>query len=240
VQQFREEGFLPDALVNFLALLGWSFDDATEIFSREELIKHFTLERVNKAAAVCDLDKLRHLNGWYLRNQPREKTVALAREYLRGLGLLDTEIYRQRGDTWLDSIIGLEIERSRVINDFGENLRYFFDRPVEYEAKSVKKLFLPVGTENLLEKICGVLQGEVEMTPESLDSALRLLAEREGLGYGKLAQPVRLALTGRSASPGLYDVIIGLGREECIERLKRAARWIAQERRRQESETTIS
>jgi glutamyl-tRNA synthetase len=239
VQQFRDEGFLPEALVNFLVLLGWSFDDATEIFSRAQLVEHFSLERVNKAAAVCDLDKLRYLNGYYLRNQPKEKTLAEAKAVLRDAGLLDSPIYAERGDAWLESIIDLEIERSRVLGDFVENLRYFFEAPKDYDPKGVKKLFLQAGSALALGKLKSVLQNEdVEMTSEALDARLRQLAEDLQLSFGKLAQPVRLALTGRTASPGLYDVMIGLGREECARRVGAALTWIERERDKVESDTT--
>jgi len=238
VQQFREEGFLPDALVNFLALLGWSFDDKTEVFSREELVKHFSLDRVNKAGAVFDMDKLRHMNGLYIRTQPRAATRAAAKEHLAKLGLLDAPIYRARGDAWLEQIIGLEIERSRTINDFGENLRYFFEAPKSYEEKAAQKLFLTADAPRVLVGTRKAILELEELTSDTLDKALRARAEELELGFGKVAQPVRLALTGRSASPGLYDVIIALGREECAARLNAALQWIHAARGRTETENT--
>lgn len=229
VQQFREEGYLPDALVNFLALLGWS-PPATEqeIFSPAELASLFSLDRVNKAAAVFDIAKLDAFNGIYLREKtPRDEVKRMAREAMRKAGLLDTPVGKSKEQAWLDAIIELEIERSRVLTDFPKNLAYFFEAPTEFDEKGVKKFIARDGGRALMQDAIEVVETSEPFDAATLESGLRSKGEARGENFTKVAQPVRIALTGRTASPPLFDILILLGREESARRLRAAMEKLA-------------
>lgn len=228
VMEFAREGILPDAMVNYLALLGWSLDEKTEVISREELIRHFSIDRVNSSAATFDVAKLRWMNSVYLRAMPRERVVELAREHFLANGIAEGAL----ADPRFSFLIGLEIERSKTFSEMRENLAFFFRESLEgYEEKAAQKHFAGEPAALLLE----TLATELESAPDaefdlaafaSLETRFRSLAERQGLSFGKLVHPLRLALTGRSASPGIFEVIVGLGRDRSVGRLRAAAAWI--------------
>lgn len=235
VMQFKEQGILPESLVNFLALLGWAPEGGTdEVMPLEELVARFSLEKVNKSAAVFDYEKLLWMNGVYLRQMPRERIYGrLIPELTEKFG---THISQPgRDDAWLKSIIDLEVERSRTWNDFATNLEYFFIPPMTFEEKAVKKhLSSPEQIEQLRKTAAELDAGlqDVASLPREeaqtkLDERLRKYSEGLGVKFGNIVHPIRLALTGKTASPGLFDVIYCLGREETIRRIHAAAERFA-------------
>jgi glutamyl-tRNA synthetase len=203
VEDFRAQGYIPEAFVNFLALLGWSYDDRTEIMSRDELVERFTLERVGKSAAVFDYDKLKHLNGVYLRALPPEEYADRLIAYLREQGYeWDEELVRR--------VAPLVQEKIATLGEFPAFAGFFFTR-VEPEAEPVDGAVLPAAAETL---------ASVEpFEAEAIEGALRGLAERLGLKPREAFQPIRLALTGSKVSPGLVESLEVLGREESLARL---------------------
>ena len=202
VEDFREQGYIPEAFVNFMALLGWSYDDHTEVMSREELVERFTLERVGKSAAVFDYDKLKHLNGLYLRALPPEEYADRLVAYLR-----------ERGYEWDEQLIRkaapLVQEKIETFGDFPAFAGFLFAR-VE-PGTSVDGEVLPAAADVLAE-VEPFEAGEIEAT-------LRELAERLGLKPRDAFQPIRLAVTGSNVSPGLFESLELLGREESLLRL---------------------
>jgi len=216
----RNLGYLREATINFLALLGWSLDDKTEFFTPEELVNAFTLEGLSKSNANFDEDKYLHMNAAYIRSLPAEEVRALVRGRLASAGLTAPA---GRGQEWIDALIDLEIPRRSLLSEFPDALAYFFAPPAAYEEAAVKKQFLKEGAADLLEGVADLLEGATDYGHDALEGALRQFGEERGLGFGKVAQPVRLALTGRTASPGLFDVIALLGRGECPARLRAAA-----------------
>lgn len=215
----RDLGYLPEATINFIALLGWSLDDKTEFFSVPDLIAQFGLEGLSKSNANFDEDKYLHMNAWYLRNLPRAEVVERVKPWLAEEGLEAGA----RGQQWLEFLIGLVVERCRLLAEFPEALEYFFRPPAFYEARGVEKLFAGEGVAEQLRETAQAVEQAADFSHDGLEAALRQFAEQRGLGFGKVAQPVRLALTGRMASPGLFDVMVGLGREETVSRLRQAA-----------------
>jgi glutamyl-tRNA synthetase len=202
VEDFREEGYIPEAFVNFLALLGWSYDDHTEVMSRDELVERFTLERVGKSPAVFDYEKLKHLNGVYLRALPPEEYADRLVAYLR-----------ERGYEWDEQLIRkaapLVQEKIETLGEFPAFAGFLFAR-VEPES-AVDGEVLPAAAE-VLAQVEPFEAGEIEAT-------LRGLAERLGLKPRDAFQPIRLAVTGRKVSPGLFESLELLGREESLARL---------------------
>ncbi len=223
ILEFAREGILPEAMFNYLALLGWSLDEKTELMSREELTVHFSIGRINQSAAIFDYAKLRWMNGVYLRKMPLEKAADLAREHFRNAGTNESHLR----DPWFRSIVALEIERSRTFEEMRANLDYFFAPSIEsYEEKTAQKHFLVEGAENLLASLEEELAAAESFDAENLENLLRALAEKKGIAFGKIVHPLRLALTGKSVSPGIFDVLVGLGRARSLERLYQARQWI--------------
>jgi len=212
---YRENGYLPEALVNFLALLGWAYDDVSQIFSREELVEKFTIERVSRSPAVFDGEKLLWMNGHYIRNLPREEICRRVRDHLVKVGL-DISRFDQ---TWLDGIIGLEIERSKTLTDFATHLGYFLSDHIQYDEKAVQKHLKRPEVGQCLQALRGLLVEAKDMCPETLEAPMRALSESLNLSFGRVAQPLRVALTGGAASPPIFDVIFYLGRERVLQRI---------------------
>jgi glutamyl-tRNA synthetase len=203
VEDFRAQGYIPEAFVNFLALLGWSYDDRTEIMSREELVERFTLERVGKSAAVFDYDKLRHLNGVYLRALSQDEYAERLVAYLREQGYeWDEELVRR--------VAPLVQEKIQTLGEFPAFAGFFF-APVESPGEAEDGAVLSAAT--------GALASVEPFEAEQIEEALRGLAGRLGLEPREAFQPIRLALTGSKVSPGLFESLEALGKEESLARL---------------------
>jgi len=206
VDEFRARGYLPDALVNYLALLGWSFDDRTTIMSRAELVDRFALERVSKSPAIFDYAKLDWLNGVHLRAlSPEEYADALV-SYLR-----------EQGYAWDESIVRraapLCQEKIATLGEFPGFAGFLFG-PVEVGRDALD------GSAALLEAAREAIAAVEPFTADGLEAALRGLAERLGLKPTDAFQPIRVAVTGSTVSPGLFESLELLGREEALARLR--------------------
>src|SRR5437899_1167241 len=203
VEEFRNQGFIPEALVNYLALLGWSYDDHTELMSREELIERFSLQRVGKSAATFDYEKLTHLNGVYLRALPPDQYADRLVAYLGEQGYeWDEELIRKTAP--------LVQEKIATLDEFPSFARFFFE-PVSLEEPLEDGAVLPAAAEVL---------AEVDpFEAAAIEVALRDLAERLELKPRQAFQPIRLALTGSTISPGLFESLELLGKEESIARI---------------------
>jgi len=220
---FRENGYLPEALINYLALLGWAYDDATQIFSRDELIEKFTIGRVSRSPAAFDTEKLLWMNGYYIRQLPQDEICRRVRERLAARGF-DVE---NLDPQWLDGIIRLVIERSKTLDDFVARLGYFLRDELEFDKKTVRKhLGRPEATETL-RSLRGLLAEAKDFRPETLEPLMRGLADSTQLSFGKIAQPLRVALTGGGASPPIFDVLFYLGRDRVLQRIDYALAHLA-------------
>lgn len=232
VMQFRDQGILPQALINFVALLGWAPEgeaEFEEVMPIEDLIAKFTLDKVNRSSAVFDYEKLHWMNGMYIRRMPKEDIYAAV------VPQLDTrygasggpEEHAARGE-WLRGIIDLQIERSRTLNDFVTSLDYFFSAPTQFEEKAVKKFVATPEQVAQVKDTAAELEkawpadanATREQVATALDTHLRAWAEHKGLKFGNVVPPIRLALTGRTASPPLFDVIYYLGKDEVLRRMQ--------------------
>jgi glutamyl-tRNA synthetase len=202
VEEFRAQGYIPEALVNFLALLGWSYDDKTTVMSREELVERFTLERVGASPSVFDFQKLDWLNGVYLRALPPDEYADRLSAYLREQGYeWDEELVRK--------VAPLVQEKIATLGEFPAFAGFFFAR-VEPDGE-VDGQVVPAAAETL---------AQVEpFEAGAIESALRGLADRLGLKPREAFQPIRLAVTGSKVSPGLFESLEVLGRDESLARL---------------------
>jgi glutamyl-tRNA synthetase len=204
VEDFRAEGYLPQALVNFLARLGWAYDDKTEVFSREELVRLFSLDRVSSSPAVFDYEKLAWLNGVHLRNLPPEEYADRVRTYLRERGIdWDEELVRQAAP--------LVQEKIETLSQFPDYVRFLFEE-VEPDPALLDNRILEAAAETLAEL--------EPFDTTTIEAALRLLAERLELKPREAFQPIRVAVTGSKVSPGLFESIELLGREKTLARLR--------------------
>jgi glutamyl-tRNA synthetase len=209
VEEFRADGYVPDALVNFLALLGWSYDDKTTIMSREELVARFTLERVGASPATFDYEKLDWMNGVYLRAMSAEDYASTLVTYLR-----------ERGYDWpeerIRATVPLVQEKIERLDQFDEYAGFLF-RPVEPD-----RALLDGGTPVVREAAEALKQTE-PFDAEHVEATLRGLADRLGLKPRDAFKPIRVAVTGSNVSPGLFESIELLGREETLARLEAAS-----------------
>jgi glutamyl-tRNA synthetase len=224
VQAFRDAGILPEAMVNYLARLGWSHGDQ-EIFTRAELIERFDIKDVAAAGAVFDRTKLEWLSHEYLKATDGARLAALAAPYLVAQGLTPPA-EPSRFAAMCDTLR----ERAKTLTALVEAGRFYFERPAGYDAAAAEKLFGPAGAERLGLLLETLRTLAPDFAAPAIERAVRGLAERLGVKLVDLAQLARLAVTGRTASPPIFDVLALLGREEALARLE-AARAVAAARR---------
>ena len=219
VQAFREAGIVADAMVNYLARLGWSHGDQ-EIFARAELIERFDIKDVSSAPAVFDETKLLWLNHQYIKQTDAKTLVALAEPFFPALGLAAPD-----DRAWTARVFETLKDRGRTLRELVDVGRFYFERPAGYAPEAVRRYFTAEGAQRL-EVTIERLERWSPFSPAALEAAYRDLAGELGVKLGDLAQVTRLALTGKTASPPLFEVLALLGRDESLARLRRARDWI--------------
>jgi glutamyl-tRNA synthetase len=215
VQAFRDAGILPDAMVNYLARLGWAHGDQ-EVFTRDELVALFDIKDVAPSAAIFDQAKLEWLSQHFMKTMPGGRLAELMAPFVRGAGLPVPED-RAR----LARIADTLKERAKTLVELFDVGRFYFERPREYEAKAAQKLFTSEGVTRL-DALIERLDSLPEFSMAALETAYRELIERLGLKLVDLAQLSRLCVTGKTASPPIFDVLAILGRDETLARLRAA------------------
>lgn len=233
VSEFRRQGYLPEALLNFLALLGWSLDDKTEFFTKQELIHHFSLERVQKNPARFDYEKLKWMNGSYIRRADPERIYQLCLEYLWNADAIDETFMKESGAA-LKRMISAVKGNLKTIADVGEELTYFLGEVHSYDPSGVGRFGNPQ-TIPILEKAVEVLEEMFVFNAMELEQRFRKEAQDLGCSFGDLVHAMRLAITGRTHSPNLFELIEILGRGRCIVRLKRFIHWIQEHQEAQKT-----
>lgn len=213
VMKYREMGYLPEAIVNYLARLGWGHGDQ-EIFSVEELQRLFSLEHVNLSPSRFDINKLQHLNAHYIKAADPDRIARLIVPFLEEIGI------EAAPTPWLSRAVSTLQERSRTLAEMADAMIYYFRRK-ETDPKAAKK-FLTPEIAPVFEEIVKAFEALPEFSPSAMEAALHAIAEKRS-GELKIHQPIRVALTGGTASPGLFDVMEILGREEVSRRLLDAA-----------------
>jgi glutamyl-tRNA synthetase len=219
IGEYQAQGYLPEAMVNFLALLGWSLDDRTDIIARDELIKHFSLERISKAAAVFNHEKLDWMNGFYLRQLSHEELLREIMPFLeRGL---PEEVKRPISREYVSRTVPLIQERINTLAEAATYADFFFLEELEYDASLlIGKKMTTETTRQALQAAQEKLSSLEHFNHDALEGALRPLAEELGLKAGQLFSPLRIAVTGQSAAPPLFETMMVLGRERCLTRIR--------------------
>jgi glutamyl-tRNA synthetase len=236
VTTYRDRGFVSDALVNFLALLGWSPGSDHEVMSREELIEKFSLDAINKASAIFNFSendprdwtdpKALWMNGEYLRAMPVEELVPLVAQTLKASNLWRDD-YDSNERDWFARTIELLRARYRTTQDFAKLGRPYFSDEFEYEPEAIKKNLKDERLRRLLPGLADRLSAVDDFAHDATESALRAYAEEQAVKAGLLINAARTALTGQSVGPGIFDIMVTLGRRRSVERLRRAAAMLA-------------
>ncbi|MBX9927784.1 MAG: glutamate--tRNA ligase [Gemmatimonadaceae bacterium] len=226
VGDYQHLGILPQAMVNFLALLGWSPGGDLEVMSLEELIERFDVDGLLKKAAVFDTQKLEWMNGQHLSRLPLDELMPRVTPAIIAAGLTTTDAISAR-DAWYRTLLDLLRVRARTIDDIVRQARPYFVDQIEYDAEAVAKQWKDrAGSCAILAATREALATLEPFTAEAMEAELRALAERLGTTGGKIFQPLRVALTGLTVSPGIFDVILLLGREGTIARIAAAERFL--------------
>jgi glutamyl-tRNA synthetase len=217
VTEYEKQGYIPEAMFNFLALLGWGTGSDDELFTREELIQRFNLEGISGGNAVFNTEKLDWFNHQHLLRLADEELIARLRAGDLGLGAWDLGPGSRTA-----AILTLLRPRCKKLTDFPDQLRPFFEDPAEYDQEAVKKhLSLPGTKEHLLA--LNDTYAKVEWTEPEIEKALRALADARTVKAGMLIHGTRIAMTGRMVSPGLFEMLVVLGRDTVLRRLNKLA-----------------
>ena len=215
VMAYRDMGYFPEAVVNYLVRLAWSHGDQ-EIFTRQELIDMFGLENVGKAAGVFNPEKFLWVNFHYLKSKPLAQLAQDVIPYIEAKGYPSPQDHR-----WLEKMIATLRERAKTLVELVEMARYYLDDQINYDEKAAAKFLTPAAADNMTI-LAAKLAALKEFTEINIERAFASTLEERGLKMGDLAQPVRVALTGSTVSPGIHDVIAVLGKDRSVARLKQA------------------
>ena len=208
VQDLRDRGYLPEAVRNYLALLGWGFDESTEFFTTEELKSKFALERVSRSPAVFDEQKLRHFNGRYLRELPLDDLTARLEALTGHEGLRD--------------VVAITQDKISTLTEFWPLARSFFEGPIDDQDARSKVLEAPGAMELVAQVREALAEVPEPWSVETVETALRGVVERAAVKPKQVFQPLRVAITGTTVSPGIFETVAVMGRQETLSRLDRA------------------
>jgi len=222
VAEYRKKGYLPDALLNFLALLGWSPGNDLELMSRDVMIEKFTLDRVNKTSAQFDNTKLDWMNGQYIMKASTETLAEQLEPFFVEAKIDNTD------KVWMGKLIELYRDRFKTLQEFVDKTTLFFSDDIVFNEKSVKK-FLQKEAQpgakqagELLQEACDGMAAIENFNEEELEKVLKALIDKYSIGFGKLAQPIRVAISGDCVSASIFETLVLLGKERTINRIQNA------------------
>ncbi len=226
VEEFRDQGYLAESIINYLTLLGWSPEGTEEIFDMDKAIREFTLERVNKTAAIYDVKKLTWINGHYMRELDLEYITEQTIPFMIKKGIITEEEARDNFD-YIKKVVEISRDRAKTLDELADTIAFFFKDVTEYEEKGVKKHFSKENAVELLTLGAEALEKLEDFTHDKTEETFRNITADMGLKAAEIIHPTRLAITGRTVGPGLFDIIVLLGREKTVERMRKAAQWIS-------------
>lgn len=213
VQEYHQQGFLPEALNNYLALLGWNPGTEQEIFILDELINEFSISRVQKKSAVFDEKKLQWVSGQHFQSNS-------AINILENVKLLVPSWNKEIDEQQLISVVKIMKDRIKSLNDLVSKTDYFFNDPTEYDKKAARKQWKDYSVNALMENFVKILSNIDDWNHHNIEQSLRHTAEKEGISAGKIIHPTRLALSGISSGPSLFELMELLGKQACIRRIQ--------------------
>jgi len=217
--EYRNDGFLPEALMNYLARLGWAHGDQ-EVFSREDLIEKFDLGKVGKSPSIFDMDKLLWLNGHYLKTMPEGDIAARLEPFIENRGIKVTD-----KNKLIPVVINLR-DRAKTLREMAEMAAFFFTDDFPYD-ENAKNKFLTVSTKPILERFLNEFTSVSSFDENEQRKLFETMAQDGGKKLVEVIQPVRVALCGRTVSPGIFEVVSILGRDSVVKRIKKAIASIA-------------
>lgn len=215
--EYKNMGFLPDALVNYLSLMGWSPGDDREILALDEIVKLFDVKDVNKTGATFDMDKLSWMNGQYIKNMKLGDLAAGAESFLKGR---DIEIGDSDKDRW-GEVVNIYKERTRTLEDFISVYSIFFKDEIEYDGAAIEKYLKKPDSKDIITKCLASLKGLTKFDKVSIESSYRKLAEELKVKAAELIHPTRVAVSGRTVGAGLFEMMELLGRDKVLKRLEK-------------------
>lgn len=219
VGEYKKMGFLADALINYLVRLGWSHGNQ-EFFERQELIEKFDLEHLGRSAGMFDIDKLYALNAKHIQ---KKKPIELGDDLVPHLADLGIDA---QNDAFTQGVIETLQPRSKTLVEMAQGAAFYYKDDIEFEKKAAKK-FLKPETVDLLNKCADAFEGLGDFSQGAQEEVFKQIMEETGLGFGKIAQPLRVAVTGTTVSPGIFEMFIALGKEKTVQRIKKAAQFCA-------------
>jgi glutamyl-tRNA synthetase len=216
-QGYREAGYFPEAVTNFLAMLGWNPGTEQEVFDLEDLVQAFTLERVHKGGARFDPEKTKWYNHQYLQKKTNDELADLFR-----LDLVNKDIpgYAQHGK-YVENVVSLIKERASFVSDFWELSDYFFESPSNFEEKAVRKQWKE-DTPQIMSALIEVLEGIEDFSSENVETLVKEWINEKELSFGKVMPPLRLVVVGAMKGPHLFDILGMIGKAESISRIQKA------------------
>jgi nondiscriminating glutamyl-tRNA synthetase len=226
LMSYQDQGFLPEAMVNFLALLGWSPGSDKEIMKIEEIIESFSLERINPANAVFDIKKLEWMNGQYIMNLPVEDLSELLKPYVVKGKLMTREDLDQKKD-WFLKVCRLMQPRLRILSDFEKRSRFFFSDNFEYDKSALSK-YCDQNTRAMIKRYLISIEDIEPFSAQTIEQHLRNFATENKFKARDIIHPVRVFVTGQEGGPGLFETLELVGKDACLKRLKKIvieSRW---------------
>jgi glutamyl-tRNA synthetase len=218
VSEYRDMGYLPDAVINYLVRLGWSHGDQ-EFFTRKELIEKFDLDHLGRSAGMFDLNKMTALNAKHIQAKSPSELVPSLLPHLRHLGIDAAD------DPFTCRVVETLQPRSRTLKEMSEAARFYYVDEPEMDEKAAAK-FLTPEVRDMLNQTADAIDAVSDYTQPALEEVFKKIMEEYHLGFGKIAQPLRVAVTGTTVSPGIFEMMLALGKDSTVQRIRRAAKRI--------------
>ncbi|MBK9922645.1 MAG: glutamate--tRNA ligase [Elusimicrobia bacterium] len=218
VEEYRDAGYLPEATRNYLALLGWSTEDSQDLFTQDELVQKFTVERCGKSPAIFDPNKLIWMNGEYIRKMPVRELVERAMPFIQKAGFMNGQEESRRGE--IEAAVALEHEKVKLLTDVPRLIDFFFKSNVEYDPVSVEKVLKKPDVSEVLKGAIETYASLQDFTALSTEEGAKALALRRGIKNAAVFHPVRVSVSGRTQGPSLFHMLEVLGRDRSLERMK--------------------
>lgn len=225
IGEYRKMGYLPEALRNYIALLGWATSDTQEIFTTQEMVEKFSLADVGKSSNVFDFDKLNWMNGEYIRMANLDKLTDLVIPFLKEKGYLSEKIDKKEYE-YVKKIVSLEQERMKVLSELPELADFFFKDEIGYDLEAVNKILKKDYIPELLKKLSDNLKKIELFSAQNIEKMMRAVAEEIDLKTSQVFHPLRVAISGKMAGPGLFEICEVLGKEKVLSRIEKVLRII--------------